>query len=390
MVYIDYANSAKTTDEQYGNLGTVWINGEKFVGIGYNGLLTVNTKTYVSEPTRANDGSMPNIGDHETFVVPRCKINFKYMNIDDYRRLCDAIMPNEFPVTYYDKQFGWVTHYMYCEPEEMTKIYNIGTAVIGVLDYEISFIGTLNSIKTLYVRYDGNGGTIKNLNTDVDSNGTFSTSVEYTLGDRVLYDGDYWEAIYYVDSFKGYTTAETDYWESIIPREWNNITNYIVGNLVYTSTTANNKETRHYYECIKDNTGGQLTDKTYWKSVSVMPYSDNTTYTKGDYAYTQSGNTISYFKAKYELKNFKEVYPTNSSYWKKLPIYSSIEIKWGQSLFLADQDDLFVPPSGETSQDKWEVWVIKDDENGDQTSNYYRPNQNITVFRSMVLKAVWE
>ena len=133
-----------------------------------------------------------------------------------------------------------------------------------------------------------------------------------------------------------------------------------------------------------------MTDKTYWKSVSVTLYSDNTTYTKGDYAYTQDDSITSYFKAIYDLDKFKEVYPTNSSYWKKLPIYSSIEIKWGQSLFLADQDDLFVPPSGKTSQDKWEVWVIKDDESVDQTSNYYRPNQNITVFRSMVLKAVWE
>ena len=141
-------------------LDVVKINGEPFKGIGYNGLLTVNTKTYKTSPVRSGDGSIPNINDYATFIVPRADINFKYMTIEDYQRFCTAITPNEFNVEYFDKQKGQrVVHKMYVAPEEMTKIYNVGTSVIGVLDYKVSLIGTLNSIELLTVYYDTNGGT---------------------------------------------------------------------------------------------------------------------------------------------------------------------------------------------------------------------------------------
>lgn len=134
------------------------IAGEWFYGIGYQGLLTVNTKTYVEQPERANDGSMPNINDHETFVVPRCKVNFKLFSIEDYMRFCRAVSSaNEFPVTYFDKQTAtMVTHNMYCEPEEMAKIFNIGTNLIGVIDYNVSLIGTLNNLEEYNVSFYNN------------------------------------------------------------------------------------------------------------------------------------------------------------------------------------------------------------------------------------------
>ena len=72
-------------------LDVVKINGEPFKGIGYNGLLTVNTKTYKTSPVRSGDGSIPNINDYATFIVPRADINFKYMTIEDYQRFCTAI-----------------------------------------------------------------------------------------------------------------------------------------------------------------------------------------------------------------------------------------------------------------------------------------------------------
>lgn len=137
------------------NIDTITIMGRAFRGIGWQGLLTVNTKTYVESPTRTNDGSIPNIKDHETFSVPRAKVNFKLLSIEDYQDLCEIINAyNEFPVTYWDKQVGaFVTHNMYCEPEEMKKLFNIGTKIIGVLDYEVSFIGTLNNLETCAISY---------------------------------------------------------------------------------------------------------------------------------------------------------------------------------------------------------------------------------------------
>ena len=145
------------------DLGKIWINGQEFSGMAYQGLLTVNTKTYVEEPKRVNNGSMPNIEDHDTFIVPRCKVNFKFFSIDDYQRLCRVInSANQFPVKYFDKQFGeFREHYMYVEPEEMAKIYNVGTSVIGVLDYEVSFIGTLNNLEEFTVNYDAGNLTRK-------------------------------------------------------------------------------------------------------------------------------------------------------------------------------------------------------------------------------------
>lgn len=162
------------------NLGKIFIGGEEFTGIGYQGLLTVNTKTYVEEPTRANDGSIPNIDDHDTFIVPRCKVNFKFFNIRDYQRLCRVLnSANQFPVTYFDKQFGEQrTYMMYVEPEEMAKIYNVGTSVIGVLDYEVSFIGTLNDLEKFEVKYITTGLTERFIP-------AYSSTATYSLDDVV-------------------------------------------------------------------------------------------------------------------------------------------------------------------------------------------------------------
>ena len=137
------------------NIDSVWIWNEEFKGIGYQGLLTTNTKNYVDSPTRQNDGTMPNLPDHDSFIVPRAKLSFPLLKIEDYQRLCRVVcQANEFPVTYFDKQIGdFVTHNMYCEPEEMTKLFNVGSKIIGVLGYEISFIGTLNNLKTYSVEF---------------------------------------------------------------------------------------------------------------------------------------------------------------------------------------------------------------------------------------------
>lgn len=186
------------------NLGKVRINGEWFAGFSYQGFLTVNTKTYVEEPERANDGSMPNIEDHDTFFVPRVKLNFKYLSIEDYQRLMRAVSPNQFPVEYWDKQTGdWVQHMMYCEPEEMAKLYNVKTWVFGVLDYEVSFIGTLNNNREFTISYDVNGGTLSTEN----NKGTFAQANVYQYGNFVAHDGVYYRAIYSeTDSETGETT----------------------------------------------------------------------------------------------------------------------------------------------------------------------------------------
>ena len=221
----EYNNNLKKQKEEVGvgadgklkhssvdNLGKIWINGQEFTGMAYQGILTVNTKTYVEEPTRANDGSIPNINDHDTFVVPRCKVNFKYFNIEDYRRLCRVTLTNEFYVEYYDKDFDcFVKHKMYCEPQEMIKLYNVGTDVFGVLDYEISFIGTLNNLEEFTVNYDVGSLTRKTIN-DYDAN------ILYTK-DTVVRVLENEETKYYKykneTSASGNPVTDTEYWEQV-------------------------------------------------------------------------------------------------------------------------------------------------------------------------------
>lgn len=195
------------------NLGKIFIGGEEFTGIGYQGLMTVNTKTYVEEPTRANDGSIPNIDDHDTFIVPRCKVNFKFFNIRDYQRLCRVLnSANQFPVSYFDKQFGeFRTYMMYAEPEEMAKIYNVSTSVIGVLDYEVSFIGTLNNLEKFKVKYDTTGLTARIIS-EYNSSVAYSKDiiVKVTSGDDINYYKYKNET-----SASGKPVTDTEYWARI-------------------------------------------------------------------------------------------------------------------------------------------------------------------------------
>jgi len=208
-VRIDYGNAINVE-----NLNKVWVAGEEFTGIAYAGLLNVNTKTYVEEPKRSNDGSIENINDYDTFVVPRAKFNFKYFSISDYQRLCRVVNSgNQFPVTYFDKQFGtFVTHLMYCEPEQMANLYNVGTSVIGVLDYEISFIGTLNNMQLFNVSYNSNGCELRTWN-------TYSSETTYDLGDRVKNTSEEDITTYYEyineESKSGTELSDIEYWKVI-------------------------------------------------------------------------------------------------------------------------------------------------------------------------------
>lgn len=154
-------------------LQPIIINGEKFNG--YSSFACLNTKTYVVEPERTFDGSIPNINDYETFVVPRVKIAFSYMTIQDFRRFLKAITPNEFPVTYYDYEVDkTVTYNMYCEPREMAKIFNKGYEVLAITEQEISLIATLNDVEYLNIKYYDNI-TYKDPQTNTDKYYLFDT-----------------------------------------------------------------------------------------------------------------------------------------------------------------------------------------------------------------------
>ena len=404
-------------------IGKIWVNGQEFSGMAYQGLLTVNTKTYVDEPTRSNDGSIPNINDYDTFIVPRCKVNFKYFNIEDYQRLCDAIQSNEFVVKYYDKQFNeFVSHKMYCEPEEMAKLYNVGTDVFGLLDYEVSFIGTLNDLQELTVTYNANQGSIKGNPQPYDSGTTYSKDTENTDEPKYIayLDTDpvdlskrrYFKAIFYENSFTpkkdGQTTIEitnTNYWLARNIQLYSNTTQY---NSTF-STTKLEKDRdiayenvydkdgklvgRNYYIAIYENSfsGRPLTDSYYWQKISVTKYVDTNSYssnktslndtTFGKFVIVNDSDAVVYESIFYN-SSFSGVDPTNTKYWSQMPLGIGITVKWGNSIVVADAEELFDAPTGKSSNS----WTT----NADGTGFTYYETQSLNVFKNLILYAKWE
>lgn len=367
------------------DLDKIWVNGQEFTGMAYQGLLTINTKTYVEEPTRANDGSIPNINDYNTFIVPRCKVNFKYFDIYDYRRLCDAIQSNEFTVKYYDKQFNeFVVHKMYCEPEEMFKLYNVGIDVFGVLDYEISFIGTLNDLQEHQVTYNANGGTI------LGNPSEYVSIQTYKKGDRVtLGSGDstrYFEAIWFENSFYGKALTETQYWLKHNFYEYTAIA-YTKGDIVYEQL----KEGRKYYIATQNVPADRpLTDTEYWQTITVKTFDEERKYTsnrisredksQGQFVANSRGNEV--YEAIYYFDEFDGKDPTNTVYWKLLALGNGVNVKWGNSIVVADPEDLFNAPSGKAST-KWNT-------RADGSGFTYYPSQSLNVFKNLTLYAIWE
>ena len=405
------------------DLGKIWINGQEFTGMAYQGLLTVNTKTYVDEPTRSNDGSIPNINDYDTFIVPRCKVNFKYFNIEDYRRLCEAIQSNEFVVEYYDKQFNeFVKHKMYCEPEEMVKLYNVGTDVFGVLDYEVSFIGTLNDLDELTVTYDANQGAVKGNPQPYDGGTTYSKDTENTNNPKYIAYLDtnpvdlskrrYFKAIFYENSFtpektgqSTIATTNTNYWLGRTLYTYSDSTEYN-STLLSTGKEENRAIAyenvydddgkiigRNYYIAIYNGSfsGRPFTDTTYWKKISVTKYVSTKTYssnktspddtTYGNFVIVNDSDTKIY-EAIFYNSEFSGKDPTNTNYWSQLPLGVGVTIKWGNSIVIADPEDLFDAPTGKSSNS----WTT----NANGTGFTYYETQSLNVFKNLTLYAKWE
>jgi hypothetical protein len=108
---------------------------------------------------------------------------------------------------------------MYVEPEEMAKIYNVGTSVIGVIDYEVSFIGTLNSLQEFSVKYEPryyNAGVLVDLTPKTIS--AYSESTTYSLDMVVsVTEDDVTKYYKYKNetSASGKPVTDTEYWTLI-------------------------------------------------------------------------------------------------------------------------------------------------------------------------------
>lgn len=189
-------------------LGTIILDGEAFDDIGYEMLETTNAMTYSESPSRSRTGKMY-LEDMDTFIVPRCKVGFKLMKIENFiafRRL--LLERKEHTLNYFDKDFGErVTHKMYVESSPLQKFFARGTSVVGVENYSLEFIGLLNEDTTYKVSYDANGGTKVPVS-------EYSASTMYTK-DSIVKENDVYYRYINSESGAGHELDDTAYWEII-------------------------------------------------------------------------------------------------------------------------------------------------------------------------------
>lgn len=151
----------------------ITLDGEAICGIGYEKLKSTNQLQYVEEPDRQNDGSMSNIEDYDTFVLPALEVGFNCINEETYRRLKHKLISKRtFDVGYYDKDLDKVvTMEMYVKPIDLDNFLSYGDDIIG-MNFSISFVPTLNEetlfsvtflnsdYNTIIKEYSGNNGVL--------------------------------------------------------------------------------------------------------------------------------------------------------------------------------------------------------------------------------------
>lgn len=137
-------------------LDRIEIDGNTFQGYFEYSFLA--EKSYVTQPTRADDGSIADINEYATFLTPRLVIKYNMMGIEDYRNLMLLLQSkNEFTVTFYDIVLNKrVTHKMYFATPQMPIIYQQYLKVMGIQEYTIELIGTNNDNQTNTVTYNYN------------------------------------------------------------------------------------------------------------------------------------------------------------------------------------------------------------------------------------------
>lgn len=163
---IDYANKLTNQD-----LNTIYLTGAGYVRYPFKGV-SRDSKWGWEEPvwggdlTRSQgDFALTNIDNVAFGLVARCEISFKYMNIKDYRVLCEIAKQRVCTVDYYNREKGErVSQEMAFTGNDLKQLYAFGKEYLGNLDVSIKLVatnrditGTINNEYT--ISYNANGGT---------------------------------------------------------------------------------------------------------------------------------------------------------------------------------------------------------------------------------------
>ena len=156
---IDVANGIDQSD-----IATIYLDGYAFRGVGADSTLGMQEFVWLKEPSRNNSFAFDDMDNIEVGLVARCKVNFKYMNIQDYMALRRIVQQRHFTANFYDVDQGKrVTRDVYCPTSQLKKLYTFNTKLLGVLDVDIELVGTNRDLTSngskFTIRYDANGGT---------------------------------------------------------------------------------------------------------------------------------------------------------------------------------------------------------------------------------------
>lgn len=123
-----------------------YIDDFDFKGIGRGMLKCTNQLNYKTSPGRQNEGSMKNLNDYDSFVVPSVEIGFLYIKYEDFLNLRKLMLTKRaFMVRYFDVDFGrYVIHEMYAHPDQLKDFLNRGEDVMGLQNFKLTLVGTLN------------------------------------------------------------------------------------------------------------------------------------------------------------------------------------------------------------------------------------------------------
>lgn len=188
-------------------LDRVQIDGEEFSG--FFEYTYLDEKTYFTEPSRSLDGTIENLNSYTSFLTAHLKMDYTYMQIEDYRRLMRLLnSKNEFTVTAYDiVNDTRVTRKMYFATPNMPKVHTRYLQAKGILNYTVELIATNADMQTYNITYNYNiPSDAVPIFSERTAQQTFTHNISDTVGRTATFKGtdfDSKEQTYLLSSING-------------------------------------------------------------------------------------------------------------------------------------------------------------------------------------------
>lgn len=150
---VDYKNKVVVPDAKNGD-GTRQLNTLYFTGAGYvdypiqgvsrDSALGWEEPVWGGDLTRSTDFVLTNILEVDYGLVARLEVSYKYLNVSDYKALCEIAKERVCNVTYFNyEKAEWVINQEFAfTKQEKSKLYAFGTDYLGLLGVSIKLVAT--------------------------------------------------------------------------------------------------------------------------------------------------------------------------------------------------------------------------------------------------------